>query len=113
MLRDKFDRTENPDWEPDALVEVCFSNKDITVKNGYLPHYKVKEDYLTTTKHWFIEKGEAAPNEPTQAFIKFVTPEAYPNCLVVGEEVDICEGAIIVGTAKIQEVYLELLRKYS
>ncbi len=113
MIVDKFDRDENPDWEPHALVEVNFTNKKIAVKNGYCPLYKIKEDYLTSTKHWFIEKGEAAPNEVTQAFVNFITPDAYPHSLVVGGEVDICEGRNLVGKAKIQEVYLELLCKYT
>lgn len=113
MISDKFDRNENPDWEPDALVEVCFSGKDIAVKNGYRPHYKVKENYLTTTLHWFIETGLAEPRKPTQAFVKFITPEAYPNSLIVGATIEVAEGSKVVGHAKIQEIYNEHLRKHS
>lgn len=113
MISDKYDRNENPDWEPDALVEVVFTGKDSPVMNGYRPHYKVKDDYLTTTHHWFIENGQALPNKSTQAFVKFITPEAYPHSLTSGMEIEIGEGAKVVGTATIQEVYNEQLLKNS
>ncbi len=113
MISYKYDRNENPDWEPDALVEVTFSTRTTPVKNGYRPHYKVSEDYLTTTHHWFIDTGEAKPNQPTQAFVKFITPEAYPNCLETGMLIEIGEGVCFVGTAKIIEVYNEQLRRGS
>ncbi|WP_226668044.1 hypothetical protein [Microbulbifer aggregans] len=113
MKSNKFDRNENPDWEPDALVRVCFSSKDISVKNGYRPHYKVKDDYLTTTLHWFIDEGFAEPKRPTLAFVKFITPEAYPNCLEVGANIEILEGPRVVGHAEVQEIYNEQLRKNS
>ncbi|WP_445360962.1 hypothetical protein ACJJIL_00890 [Microbulbifer sp. EKSA005] len=113
MISDKFDRNENPDWESDALVQVCFSGKDIIVKNGYRPHYKVKTDYLTTTIHWFVDEGIAEPNRRTQAFVKFITPEAYPKCLETGANLEVREGSRVVGHAEIQEIYNEQLRKGS
>lgn len=113
MIPDKFDRNENPDWERDAHVEVTFSGRDSVALNGYRPHYKVKGDYLTTTHHWFIENGEAPPNQPTEAFVKFITPEAYPDCLESGMEIEVGEGSRVVGTAKILEVYHEQLLKNS
>ncbi len=111
MVHDKFYRNENPDWEPDAHVEVTFSGKNLAVLNGYRPHYKVKGDYLTTTHHWFIDNDKAQPNEPTEAFVKFITPEAYPNCLESGMEIEIGEGNRVVGNAKILNVYNQKLLK--
>lgn len=113
MISDKFNRDENPDWEPDALVEVTFSARTTVAKNGYRPHYKVAGDYLTTTLHWFIDSGEAKTNQPTQAFVKLITPEAYPNCLESGMLIEVGEGSCIIGTAKIIEVYNEILRSVS
>lgn len=74
MITDKFDSNENPRWEPAALVEVVFHGRGTPATNGYCPHYRVTDDYLTSTIHWFIESGIAMPNEPTQAFVKFITP---------------------------------------
>ncbi|MGD2117143.1 MAG: hypothetical protein PVG66_02185 [Chromatiales bacterium] len=113
MISNKFDRNENPDWEPDALVEVTFFDRTTPALNGFRPQYKVMADYLTSTHHWFIENGEALPNEPTQAFVKFITPEAYPNCLNPGMEIEVCEGSRVFGTAKVLEVYNEQLLKHS
>lgn len=113
MIPDKFDRNDNPDWEPDALVEVTFSGGETIAFNGYRPHYKVKSDYLTTTHHWFIEDGEAEPNVPTQAFVKFITPEAYPHCLTKGMKIEVGEGSVVAGHAEIVEIYNEHLLKNS
>ncbi len=113
VISDKFDRNENPNWEPDALVEVTFTVRRTPALNGYRPQYKVKDDYLTSTHHWFIEKGEAQPNQSTQAFVKFVTPEAYPHCLNPGEKIEVCEGSLVIGWAKILEIYNEKLLKNS
>jgi elongation factor Tu len=109
----KFDSNENPKWEPDALAEVCFIKRTMTAKNGYRPHYKVNGNYLTTTHHWFIENGTALPNIPTLAFIKFITPEAYPNCLSVGDVLEVGEGQIVIGYSTIKELYNDELRVIS
>ncbi len=111
MINDKFDCNEYPTWDPDALVEVTFSSRKYPVRNGYRPHYKVKDDYLTTTSHWFIDTGEALPNVPTKAFVKFITPEAYPHSLSPNMSIEVGEGAHIVGKAKILEIYNTILIK--
>jgi len=113
MIKDKFDRSKNPDWDPDALVEVTFFGRKTIAGNGYRPHYKVMGDYLTTTAHWFIETGEALPNEATLAFVKLVTPEKYPHCLAKDMIIDVGESSKVIGHAKILEVYNELLLQNS
>ncbi|CAA0113459.1 Uncharacterised protein [BD1-7 clade bacterium] len=110
MISDKFNRDENPNWEPDALVEFIFFGRSSAVKNGYRPTYRVNGDYLTSTFHWFIDNGKAEPNIPTQAFVKFITPEAYPNCLKEGMILDVIEVPNKVGEAKIIEVYNKQLK---
>jgi len=42
VISDKFDRNENPDWEPDALVEVTFSGRKTIALNGY----RLTDDYF-------------------------------------------------------------------
>lgn len=108
---DKLDRNENPNWEPDALVEVTLNGRDTPASNGYRPAYRVREDYLTTTHHWFITTATAEPKVPTQAFVKFLTPEAYPKCLKPNMVLDVNEGSRVVGSSKIVEIYNERLRK--
>ncbi|MCX2779297.1 hypothetical protein [Microbulbifer thermotolerans] len=111
MIIDKFDRNENPDWDPDLLVEVTFTEKAVAVKNGYRPNYKVNGDYLTSTHHWFIETGKAEPNQPTKAFVKLITPEAYSHCLDKGMVIEVGEGSRKIGTAKVIEIYNVQLQK--
>ena len=68
---------------------------------------------MTSTAHWFIETGEAVPNEPTQALVKFVMPENYPHCLAKDMIIDVGESSEVIGHAKILEVYNELLLQNS
>ena len=110
---DKLDRNENPNWDPDALVEVTFTGRDTEVINGYRPSYRILDDYLTSTHHWFIESGKALPSEPTRAFVKFITPEAYPKSISPRMILDVTEGSRVVGKSEVIEVYNETLRKDS
>ena len=109
----KFDRNENPNWEPDALVELTFTDRDIEILNGYKPTYQIVPNYLTCTAHWFIENGKALPQVATKAFVKFISQEAYPNSISTNMVLNVTEGSKIVGKSKIIEIYNETLRKDS
>lgn len=77
--------------------------------NGYRPTHRVKPDYLTTGVHQYIGTDTLSPGCSCEGTITFITPEAYPHCLQVGQIIDIQEGARIVGTAEITEIYNKLL----
>lgn len=77
--------------------------------SGYRPAHRIKDGYLTTGIHQYIDTDELYPGNSCEGTITFLTPEVYPNCLKVGQVIDIQEGARIVGTAEIIEIYNKLL----
>ena len=93
------------DRSPD--VEVVFEFTGAKAKptyNGYRPAHLVKDDYLTTGIHNYYGVECVVPNTKIKGTITFITPEAYPNCLWVGKEIDIQEGSIVVGKATVVKV---------
>jgi len=111
----KYDRAINPDWEPDALVSLYMlteneGGRNKPVFSGYRPQYKVLPNYQTSTCHFFLNEDDYYfPGRAEKAFIKFITPDAYPHCFKRNIEIDVCEGSRIVGRATILEIYNELL----
>ena len=107
-----FDCYTNPSWEPDALVEfeLLEGGRSNPVSSGYRPHYQVKADYLTSVSHFFINSESVLPGQSAQAFVKFITPEAYPGSLREGHKIEVSEGSIVIGRALIKCIYNETLR---
>lgn len=110
----QYDRNENPDWDPDVLADFYLfplseSERKFQCLNGYRPVHKVKEDYLTTGQHFYLETGKVEPGSSQKTFIKFITPEAYPNSLWIGRIIDVQESSKIIGRATILEIYNKIL----
>ena len=107
----RFDQNRNPRWDPDALVdfELFPRGRATPVSSGYRPHYQVRPDYLTSVSHFFIEVESVAPGESAEAFVKFLTPEAYPGSLREGQKIEVSEGSRAVGKALIKRIYNTLL----
>ena len=91
-----------------AVIRLNHVRKSPAV-SGYRPAHRVKEDYLTTGAHQYIGTDALHPGDSCEGTITFITPEAYPHCLHVGQVMDIQEGSKIVGTAEIIEIYNKLL----
>ena len=79
--------------------------------SGYRPAHKVKDDYLTSGEHHYIGTDMLFPGSSCYGTITFITPEAYPNSLSVGQVIDIQEGSRVVGSATIIEIYNKILMK--
>ena len=102
-------------WLPDALVELSLYTEEqggrrTGVCNNYKPQYRVLDDYLTSTVHAFVDKEIINPGESCNAYVKFITPEYYPNCLFVGRKIYVHEASKIVGLATVIEVYSDQLK---
>jgi len=102
--------------EPDIEAEVTFlkteeGGRSIPAFSGYRPNHLVKDDYLTSGTHEYIEKEEVQPGEMANARITSITPEYYPHCLWIGKVINIQEGGHLVGHAKITLIMNELLVK--
>jgi elongation factor Tu len=94
---------------PDVEAEVTFLSTEAggrmgPVQPGYRPAHRVLPDYLTTGVHTYPERDWVSPGETVRACIRFITPEAYPNCLRVGQTVEIQEGSHVVGHATIVRI---------
>ena len=59
--------------------------------------------------HFYVEDEIINPGETARAYIKFVTPDAYPGCLWVGRIIHIFEGGRRVGEVKIIRIMNDLL----
>jgi elongation factor Tu len=111
----KFDQDINPNFEPDAHVELTLlsvsdGGRDMTVTSAYRPHFRVADDYLTSTAHFFVDVETLSSGETCDSLVAFISPEAYPKSLRVGQVLDVCEASRVVGKAKIVEVYNDILK---
>lgn len=105
-----------PKGAPDIEAIVFFlptseGGKARAVMSGYRPNHLVKEDYLTSGHHEYLDKQLVAPGESATAQIWFLAPEQYPHTMWVGANIPVQEGARLVGYAKVTKVFNELLAK--
>ena len=115
-MTEKKGTRNNPDWDPDALVEFALlpageGGKTLGVSNGYRPQYLINDDYLTSTDHFFIDSDRVKLGHSCNAFVRFITPEAYPHTLSVGRRIKVQEGSRLVGHATVIEIYNDELNK--
>ncbi|MFT3765668.1 MAG: hypothetical protein QM820_09150 [Minicystis sp.] len=75
-----------------------------SVRSGYRPQHRVRPDYLTSGTHEYIDREALPPGETARARIKFITPEAYPGCIAVGDVLEISEGSRLVGWAEVTRI---------
>jgi translation elongation factor EF-Tu-like GTPase len=102
--------------QPDIEAEVTFlstekGGRSKAAFSGYRPNHAVKDDYLTSGEHTYLDCNEVLPGCTARALIKFITPEAYPHSLWVGRIITVQEGGRIVGHAKITKVLNPLLER--
>jgi len=80
---------------------------------GYAPNHLVKDDYLTSGWHVYLEQDYVFPGHQAKTGIKFLTPEVYPHCLEVGMRINVQEASRVIGHATITKICNELLAKKS
>lgn len=102
--------------EPHIEAEVTFleteaGGKNCAVCSGYRPNHLVREDYLTSGVHQYLDKEWVQPGETARANIWFITPEVYPNTMWVGRVFNLQEASWVVGSVKVLSVYNEILKK--
>ncbi len=90
---------------PDVEVEFRFNgSKTNPVASGYRPSHLIKEGYLTCGVHKYFKEDIVMPGETVCGTITFISPEVYPGCLWIGKEINIQEGARVVGIAVIKKI---------
>jgi translation elongation factor EF-Tu-like GTPase len=103
-----------PDVEAEiALLSAAEGGRQTPAQSGPRPQHKVREDYLTSGMHDYIGVQRSVAGPDSKATITFITPEVYPHCLWVGREIEISEGARVVGRARITKILNPLLEKAS
>ena len=97
---------------PDVKAMITLNHvRKTPAASGYRSSHRIKEHYMTSGTHQYIGVDELNPGESCEGTISFITPEAYPHCLSVGQILNIQEGERIVGTAEIIQIYNKLLEQ--
>lgn len=105
--RARFDVDE---YKPDFMGLVSLkTDRGWPITSGVRPAHQVTSDILTSGEQVFFEDDLLMPGESARAYIKLISPEHYPHCLSVGQEININEGARVIGKVRVLEVYNELV----
>ena len=94
-----------------SLLPTEQGGKTRVIQSGYRPQYKVKSDYLTSGHTELVGQDHLQPGETAQAMVTLLTPEAYPQSLVVNDVLHVQEGNKVVGSAKILVIYNPILAR--
>ena len=104
--------------EPDIEARVNYISTALggragPVFSGYRPNHLVKPDYLTSGHHEYLDTSQVNPGESAIAHIWFLSPEAYPHSLTVGQSINVQEGNRLVGYAIVTKIFNPLLNAAS
>ncbi len=94
-------------------VEVIFEfvgDRKRKLFEGYRPAHLIGENYLTTGMHSYYNLEDGSDKE-LRGTITFISPEAYPASLRVGEKIEMYEGRTKVGYATITNIFNPILTK--
>lgn len=72
--------------------------------NDYRGCCAIQEDYLTSSMFQTLDGKFIEYEKPSRTYINFLSPEVYPYTLWVGRELELYEGARLVGTMIIEEI---------
>jgi hypothetical protein len=82
--------------------------------SGYRPQLKFEfSNSQTSGQQTFIDKDFVNPGEIIKAKIKILSPDLFRNALTEDMEFEFREGAIIIGTGKIEYIINDKLEKAS
>ena len=107
--------TPSPDVEAEftLLTAEQGGRRSAPVLSGYRPAHKVRDDYLTTGYHTYLDCDQVLPGQTARCSIEFLSPEAYPHSLWAGREIDVQEGDRLIGRVRITKIFNPLLEKHS
>ncbi|MFT5127986.1 MAG: hypothetical protein ACI8W8_001594 [Rhodothermales bacterium] len=87
------------------LFKADHGGRSSHVRSGYRPQHLVRDDYLASGTHQYLDIEVVAPGESARATVKFLAPEAYPKSMRPGCLLQVQEGARLVGILTVLEVY--------
>ncbi len=96
---------------PDVKVLFQFNGvRQRPMYSGCRPVHLIKDDYLTSGLHCYDNETCVAADGNVTGTITFITPEAYPHCLRVGQKIKILDGPMkTIGYATVLEIYNPVL----
>ena len=95
---------------PDAVVTVTnMRSSKAPFGSGYRGCCMIKEDFPASACFQTLDGMEMLHEQPHRCYVNFLTPKAYPDTLWVGREINLYEGALLVGSMKIEEIRHSLL----
>ncbi len=97
--------------KPHIKAKITLYDTRTKVYTGYRPAHLIKQGYLTTGIQEYIGTDWLYPNNSTEGYITFCSPEAYPHCLAVGQQICMQEGAKVVGMVEVLEIYEKSLER--
>jgi len=108
----------NNQREPDVEALVTYlstedGGRKSAMYEGFSPNHLVRDDYLTSGRHEFLDKDVVYPGDTVRVNVWFITPGVYPNTLWVGREISVQEAGHVIGTAGITKIYNKVLEKSS
>ncbi|MCA8106963.1 MULTISPECIES: hypothetical protein [Burkholderia] len=99
---------------PDLMVNFSLTaqRSDGSLKevvSGYRPIYKVRDDYLSSSHHEFVDVTGVCTGQQGRAEVWLLSPEAYPHTFWIGRRVEVAEGSRVVGIAEVLQILNPLL----
>ena len=83
--------------------------RETNIFSGYRPAHLIRDDYLTTGMHEYVDCESIKSGEFAMGYIQFISPEVYPRTLYPGRIVEFFEGRRKTGEIEIFEVYNNIL----
>ena len=92
----------------DIRALITITNK-VCVYTGYRPAHLI-DGILTTGIHEYIDADFIHNGESKEGFITFVTPDAYPHTIKIGDIISFQDGGEKVGYAEVLDVINDILK---
>ena len=96
------------DYDIEAKVVNCRESKN-SFNTGYRPAFQIHKEYLTTGEITLIGRDYLEYNNEAISFIRFLTPEVYPNSVWIGKKIIFKEGKLITGYAIVTKIFNKIL----
>ena len=92
-----------------SLLATDAGGRQSAAASSYRPHHNLRDDYLSSGIHQYLETEWLKPGETSLANIQFGKPAHYPHCLWRGRVLRVQEGGRLVGYAEVIDIFNPLL----
>ena len=100
--------SRNPDIEVTFTFLGVRHNPSV---NGYRPTHQITYQLLTCGTHQYYGADHAPLKGTIDGTITFISPDAYPHSIRIGQVIPIMEGSRLIGHAKVNKIFNSFLQK--